>query len=86
DYAGRLWSGLLKDYYRPRWALFMDSLEDALKHKKKIDRKAFDKAVRKIDYQWTLQQNTYADQPTGDILKEASRIWKDYGSTFTPHP
>lgn len=83
DYAGRLWSGLLKDYYRPRWALFMDRLEDAVKHNKEIDRKAYDKAVRHIDYQWTLQQNTYPDQPTEDIIEEATRIWQDYGPTFT---
>ncbi|WP_051697885.1 alpha-N-acetylglucosaminidase [Prevotella sp. 10(H)] len=83
DYAGRLWNGLLKDYYRPRWVLYMDMIEESIKANKPLDRKVFDKQVRKMDFQWTLDQKKYPDQPTGDIVKEANRIWKEYSSVYT---
>ena len=83
DYAGRLWSGLMKEYYRPRWVLYMDMLEEAMQSGKELDRKAYDKRLRKMDFQWTLRQDEYPAQPTGDILRVAPRIEKEYKAVFT---
>ncbi len=83
DYAGRDWNGMFADYYKPRWALFTNMLEEAMKSGKEFDRKAFDKAVRKIDYQWTLKNNTYPDQPYNNIVEVATRVWQDYKDVFT---
>jgi alpha-N-acetylglucosaminidase len=30
DYSSREWSGMLKDFYKPRWQLFIDSLKNDL--------------------------------------------------------
>ncbi len=83
DYAGRDWNGMMREYYKPRWELFISMLEKSLSENKEFDRKAFDKAVRKIDYQWTLKNNSYPDKPVGNIVEVAKRVWTDYEEVFT---
>lgn len=30
DYASKQWSGLVKDYYLPRWSIFFEAMKDAI--------------------------------------------------------
>jgi len=82
DYAGKDWSGLFKDYYKPRWELFANMLGKSLKTKTPFVRKDFDKAVRHIDYQWTLKNNVYPTEPERDAVIVAKRVIKEYGKYF----
>lgn len=82
DYAGKQWNGLLSGYYQPRWELFISLLKDCLKNNKPFDPLAFDKAVRRVDFAWTHDKNTYPTEPKGDIIDVATRVWKEYESVF----
>lgn len=84
DYSGKQWNGLLSGYYLPRWELFINTLKDCIQNNRVYDPLAFDKKVRNMDFRWTHSKNTYPTKPEGDIIEEASRIWKEYESIFIP--
>ena len=82
DYASRQWSGMIEDYYRPRWSLFCRMLRESLTSEAEFDNKAFQEAVRDIDFDWTLAEKDYPDVPQNDAVREATRIWNDYKKYF----
>ena len=82
DYAGKQWNGLLKGYYKPRWALLIDHLVASLKAGREIDPRVFDQEVRELDYNWTHANDTYPDQPVGDIVDVAGRMRREYAHYF----
>jgi alpha-N-acetylglucosaminidase len=70
DYASKEWSGLLLDFYLPRWEMFVHELENRLDGKppKEIDYFAF-------EHHWTEQQNAFAATPTGDPVATAIALF-----------
>lgn len=69
DYANKQWSGVVADYFKPRWALFLQALEKALIQKVRfnvteIDRKMFLQVERPFTFSRTLYpveaKGTYA--------------------------
>ncbi len=82
DYAGKQWNGLFKGYYLPRWQLLIDHMRKALAEGSDIDPKKYDLEVRSMDYDWTRDHDEYPTTPTGDIVKVAKRISKEYEGYF----
>lgn len=81
DYAHRQLSGLMEDYYKPRWVLFFDTYKQALEGKIKsneIDHK-FLTAVHKIEVDWEKEGTAYTSKPAGDLMKNAAQMVKKYG-------
>jgi alpha-N-acetylglucosaminidase len=72
DYAHKEWSGLLRDFYRPRWEAFFDQL-----------RKELDGApTQALDYYameepWTLAHNPYSAEPEGDCVDVARAVFEE---------
>ncbi|MEG2478671.1 MAG: alpha-N-acetylglucosaminidase [Mucinivorans sp.] len=67
DYAHREWSGLLRDFYYPRWKYFFDYINTnkALP----IDFDYFD-----MEAAWTRQTNAYPITPTTDAIDMARKV------------
>lgn len=63
DYAHREWSGLLRDYYYPRWSLFCDWLQ-----KKLVDSEIPEPDYFIIEEQWTQKQQE-SPYPQLDLWK-----------------
>ena len=82
DYAGKAWNGMFSGYYKPRWKLLTDMLVRSLETDTPFDPKAFDSAVRELDYNWTRSNDTYPTMPTGDVVAVASRIEREYAAYF----
>lgn len=49
DYANRVWSGLVRAYYLPRWELFIQWHLDCLENGTTFDSRAFDRACRELE-------------------------------------
>ena len=49
DYANRLWSGLVRAYYLPRWELFLDTHLNCLENGLPYDPARFDEACRALE-------------------------------------
>lgn len=82
DYAGRTWNGMFSGYYKPRWQLFLNSLRESLDNKTPFDSKAYDLAVREIDFKWTHSNETYPTEPTANVIEVATRLEKEYAEYF----
>ncbi|MEN7547183.1 alpha-N-acetylglucosaminidase [Rapidithrix thailandica] len=74
EYSHREWSGLLKDFYYPRWKMFFDNLENHLNGKplKNLDFYAWEEA-------WTKQKNPFSLQTQGDEIEVVKALYKKYG-------
>jgi hypothetical protein len=78
EYAQREWSGMLRGFYRPRWELFVGSLEKSLAEKKPLDAAAVENALRDFDVKWTHGTESYPEAPAGDSLAVSRRLWAKY--------
>ncbi|NIM14896.1 MAG: alpha-N-acetylglucosaminidase [Candidatus Aminicenantes bacterium] len=78
DYASKQWSGLLSDFYLPRWKLFLDRLAESLKDNKRLDKKKFFNDLKEMELRWIQQTDNYPSQPNGNTLEVAHRLFKKY--------
>ena len=76
DYAAKQWSGLVQDYYLPRWSLFFQRL---LTGGHPFDERAFRReAVEKIGRPFTLERKAYPVEPVGDSVEVALKLYKKW--------
>jgi alpha-N-acetylglucosaminidase len=78
EYANRQWSGLLNDFYRPRWQQFFDMLRLSLQTNIAPDLQAFEKNIRAWEWRWVNEQKTFPIQPVGNSIKKAQQIYRSY--------
>ena len=74
EYANRQWSGLLKDFYKPRWEQFFTFLNA----NPTPDLAAFDSTIRKWEWAWVNEQKAYPTTPAGDPIVTVQRLYKKY--------
>ncbi|WP_207939402.1 alpha-N-acetylglucosaminidase TIM-barrel domain-containing protein [Actinomadura darangshiensis] len=70
DYAYREWSGVLRDYYAPRWERLFDGLKTELRTGEKAP--AVDWYA--MAEEWAKDRGRYSTRPAGDAYTEASRM------------
>jgi alpha-N-acetylglucosaminidase len=73
EYACKQWSGLLNDFYRPRWQQFFSMLES-----KEPDLEAFATSIKSWEWQWVNTRKDYPVHPTGNAVVEAKRMFQKY--------
>ena len=78
DYANKMWGGLVKSYYKPRWELFISSLKDALSEGKKFDKEKFVASLLEMERRWTHERSVFPDQPVGDSVAIAKHLDEKY--------
>lgn len=73
DYAYKLWSGLLRDVYYPRWSAYFDYLEEKLNghNPSEID-------FYKIEEAWTLKRNLYPNTSSESPIERSKIIYGRY--------
>ena len=73
EYSHREWSGLLSDFYKPRWEMFIDYLKQksAGKNVQEPDYYSFEKA-------WTKRKNIFPSKATRNPVEEAERLYRKY--------
>jgi alpha-N-acetylglucosaminidase len=81
DYAAKDWSGLISTYYKERWKLFFNFLQNTIKDGTEPDMKVFDKQRAAFDWQWTSK--TQADQkfdakPSGNTFKICEDLYRKW--------
>ena len=79
DYAGRQWNGLMRDYYLPRWRIFIEATLGELKGGKPVDRPALEKQWRSHDLEFaTTAGGDYATKPHGDFFALSRALYNKY--------
>lgn len=78
EYACKQWSGLLNGFYKPRWQEFFKQTTSALQNNQKFDENAFDHQMKKWEWNWVNQNESYPNTVKGNPVTEATRIFKQY--------
>ena len=69
DYASRVWSGLVKEYYAPRWNLFLEQVLGALDDGIAFDQNAFDRRCRALEEELAAKATPLTDTPPANVEK-----------------
>jgi alpha-N-acetylglucosaminidase len=80
EYACRQWSGLLKDFYKPRWQQFFTVAGKALEQGKQIDLPVFQQEIAQWEWKWVNRRQDYPVTPMGDPISVAKQLYKKYRS------
>ena len=78
EYANRQWSGLLTDFYRPRWEKYFAVLGQSLSTGKTPDFVSFETSIRQWEWAWVHQHKTFPTTPTGASVPTAKQLYKKY--------
>jgi len=78
DYAHRDRAGLVRDYYKKRWQLFVEKLRNTIGTDQAIDMDAFNKEIASMEWKWAHSHNPYSDQPKGDALALVRKLAPKY--------
>ena len=73
DYADRSWAGLVGTYYKPRWELFFDAVDEALSAGEKMEGARADtllEAMKDFEYAWWHDRmGTFPATPQGNSIE-----------------
>jgi alpha-N-acetylglucosaminidase len=78
EYACRQWSGLLNDFYKPRWALFISRAEQALIQNKEFNLTEFNKDISEWEWRWVNQKKDYPLTTIGNPTEIAVQMHQKY--------
>ena len=75
DYARKEWSGMLGGYYRQRWRLYLDEVEQSIANGQPFNEDTFHKRLRQWMTDWSNQKESYPSRPRGDSIQAAKQLW-----------
>jgi len=78
EYACRQWSGLLNDFYKPRWIQFFSILEEGLGKGNEFDVALFTKNMQDWEWKWVNSRKDYPVAPIGDPVSIARQLHDKY--------
>ncbi|WP_293744824.1 alpha-N-acetylglucosaminidase [uncultured Pedobacter sp.] len=78
EYACRQWSGLMNDFYKPRWEMFFSRLEASITNKTELDMTKFNHEVSKWEWNWVNQRKDYPINPVGNPVNTATDLYQKY--------
>lgn len=79
DYACKSWSGMLSDFYRPRWQMFFQRLDTALAENRPLDEAAYVREICAWETAWTHRQDRHPTTPQGNAVTISRALWETYG-------
>ena len=83
DYSNRQWSGMMSNYYAPRWRLFHEELDRTLAEGRDWDAAAFDQKVRAWQAEWARQTESFPVETNGRCPIETSKsLYEKYRAEF----
>ncbi|KAI3870694.1 hypothetical protein MKW92_003699 [Papaver armeniacum] len=78
DYGNKYWSGLLRDYYGPRAAIYFRYLLESLENGQGFSLNEWRKEWIKLTNDWQNSRNIYPVKSTGDALNTSRWIYDKY--------
>lgn len=78
EYANRQWSGLLNDFYKPRWQQFFEELTQALANKREPDLAKLDAKIRTWEWNWVQAHKDFPLTTQGNSHQIAQKMYKKY--------
>jgi len=78
EYACRQWSGLLNDFYKPRWQLFFTKANKALAENKALNLQAINNELADWEWNWVNKRKDYPLKVSGNAVTKSLEVYKKY--------
>jgi alpha-N-acetylglucosaminidase len=78
EYACRQWSGLLNDFYKPRWEQFFAIALAALHSGKEINKESFIKNIKDWEWHWVNERKAYPVNAMGNLVNTVKDLYYKY--------
>ena len=78
DYASKEWSGLVSDYYKQRWTLFTDLVNEAVRNGETFNRDLYEEERFTLESKFSYTIKSYPTVPKGDLFNIATNVMKKY--------
>ncbi|XP_026479408.1 alpha-N-acetylglucosaminidase-like, partial [Ctenocephalides felis] len=79
DYANKQWSGIVSDYFKPRWTIFYDDLIKAVKSNVTVNENAMQMRIfKEAEEPFTFSRKVYPRRSTGRAIEVSRRIFNDW--------
>ncbi|SDE35754.1 alpha-N-acetylglucosaminidase [Pedobacter soli] len=82
EYACRQWSGLLNDFYKPRWQLFFARARQSLNQQSDFNASLFKEEVSNWEWKWVNQHKEYPTKAIGNPVNVALEMYQKYRKTM----
>ena len=81
DYADRSWAGLTGTYYKPRWEMFFQAVDEAMEAGEKLEGDRYDmllEQMKDFEYRWWSERpGTFSAVPQGDPVALVREIFDE---------
>jgi alpha-N-acetylglucosaminidase len=78
EYACRQWSGLLNDFYKPRWKQLFAKAEEAIANKKALDMNAFTTQIKNWEWKWVNERKDYPVVTSANPVDVSKGLYNKY--------
>ncbi|KAK9925851.1 hypothetical protein M0R45_023115 [Rubus argutus] len=78
DYGNKYWSGLLRDYYGPRAAIYFKYLIKSLEEESEFELKKWRREWIKLTNDWQNSRNTFPVKSTGNAVNTCRLLYDKY--------
>lgn len=75
DYGNKYWSGLLRDYYGPRAAIYFKYLQESLQKGSGFDLDSWRREWVKLTNDWQKSRKTFPVKAIGNALNTSSWLY-----------
>nr|XP_034181027.1 alpha-N-acetylglucosaminidase [Osmia lignaria] len=82
DYANKQWSGIAADYFKRRWTIFLDSLENVLTKGTTLNTTRINERIfQEVEKPFTLSTKLYPTDEIGDCVDIATKLLSKWYKT-----
>jgi alpha-N-acetylglucosaminidase len=79
EYSCRQWSGLIKDFYKPRWEQYFVFLRQNMERGERMEETSFEQAIKDWEWKWVNTTGAgYSEEPVGDAVSVVRRLYTKY--------
>lgn len=68
----------MKDFYYPRWNLFVSQLGTALSSGQSFNYDNYVTTVEQLEWSWSIANNSYSPTPVGNSIQIAQQLLEKY--------
>lgn len=67
DYANKQWAGVIGDYFKPRWVIFLEALRESVETKQILNQTLINELIfEQVEKPFTFSQKEYPIEPQGN--------------------
>ena len=79
EYSNRQWSGLIADFYRPRWSQYFVYLRAKMLSGARMEMTDFDRDIKNWEWNWVnIHNKTYPVLASGDAVQTSVALYGKY--------